>query len=490
MALTIEKKFYADDTWKDLSKIVFTSPNMDSPNNAGTRSHVLPGQGIIGTWYEDTSNMYRVFDDQLESSRSFYGHSSVLDASVNLDSPPSSINITYSGTSSSKFYDDVRDSVGYILGGFDELTVSGTAITTLKPDFINNSYPIEDLFTSDSGWLSADFTGFPSTECWIEVEFDELTRVNRLYLESKSMGGDGNTHAFIGGYTIKAKKNYQDDFVTLISDSSNSRMFNGGTYSYLYINIPFEDSDYFKYYRVYIHDAPVDSDTGDDLVFSSDVYGLGSLIFSTYIYSGTPHENKPFYSFNDDGSADIIYVSDITDNGGGSFTLSVNSVDGSGSLSSGTVISTWGDYDNVSNSISLLVDNSVMFKVTQGEAYDCWLTAWDDATHSTVLNPVLAGDHCRVSAVAYCSTGTDDVTPNESTNPINYIFAPIHNRIFKGDTVFEGTNYYYGTFDLSYKYQTDINGDFLIFRPMLYGIDETMPYGVHDFLIVFHYSYT
>ena len=49
MAVTLTTKFYESggDTWNDLSKIVFTSPNIDSPNTAGTRSHILPGQGTF-----------------------------------------------------------------------------------------------------------------------------------------------------------------------------------------------------------------------------------------------------------------------------------------------------------------------------------------------------------------------------------------------------------------------------------------------------------
>ena len=66
MAVVMTTKFYEEDTpaWHDLSKIVFTSPNIDSPNTAGTRSHILPGQEDLGLWYEDTSNMYRISGKQ------------------------------------------------------------------------------------------------------------------------------------------------------------------------------------------------------------------------------------------------------------------------------------------------------------------------------------------------------------------------------------------------------------------------------------------
>jgi PKD repeat protein len=66
MAVDINTIFYEDynEEWHDLSKIVFTSPYIDNPNTAGMRSHVLPGRGDLGLWYEDTSNMYRVKAEQ------------------------------------------------------------------------------------------------------------------------------------------------------------------------------------------------------------------------------------------------------------------------------------------------------------------------------------------------------------------------------------------------------------------------------------------
>jgi len=64
MAATLTTKFWNGASWLDPAKIVFTSPNMDSPNTAGTRSHVLPDLMDIALWYEDTSNMYRITNNQ------------------------------------------------------------------------------------------------------------------------------------------------------------------------------------------------------------------------------------------------------------------------------------------------------------------------------------------------------------------------------------------------------------------------------------------
>lgn len=130
--------------------------------------------------------------------------------------------------------------------------------------------------------------------------------------------------------------------------------------------------------------------------------------------------------------------------------------------------------------------NSVNFELTFGECYDCRLTAWDDATHTTTLNDIIAGDHCRVSAVALNYDGSDFKSPDSVTE----IQAPVYNRIFKGDTSYMGTDYYYGDFDMTYQVGVDTHGDFIFFRPVLFGLHSGISYGVHDFVIVLHYSYT
>jgi len=131
--------------------------------------------------------------------------------------------------------------------------------------------------------------------------------------------------------------------------------------------------------------------------------------------------------------------------------------------------------------------NSINFQLTAGECYDCRLTAWDDVTHSTTLNEIIAGDHCRVSAFTFNYEGSDFMSPTAT----NVVYAPVYNRIFKGNTSYMGTDYYYGDFDMVYRTAgTDKTGDFLIFKPMLYGLHSGISYGVHDFVIVLHYSYT
>ena len=75
MAVTITTSFYEYDTpaWHDLSTVVFTSPNLVSPNSAGTRSHILPGELPLASWYEVTGDqMWRIYNRQIPSIESFY----------------------------------------------------------------------------------------------------------------------------------------------------------------------------------------------------------------------------------------------------------------------------------------------------------------------------------------------------------------------------------------------------------------------------------
>jgi len=171
-----------------------------------------------------------------------------------------------------------------------------------------------------------------------------------------------------------------------------------------------------------------------------------------------------------------------------SYDLTVSDVTSSGIISSSTNLYVWGFRADLTD-VDFSTTDSVTFEVTSGEAYNCRLTAWDDSSHSTILNDVIAGDHCKVSALAFRSEGTV-LAPEYSLTPDNYIMSPIHNRTFKGNVVFGGTNYYYGDFNLTHRTETDMIGDYLIFKPLLYDIPISFPYGVHDFVITLHYSYT
>lgn len=133
--------------------------------------------------------------------------------------------------------------------------------------------------------------------------------------------------------------------------------------------------------------------------------------------------------------------------------------------------------------------NTVKFQLTAGENYDNRLTAWDDVTHSSTDNYLITNEMVKVSAVAYnyIIGGGSEEDPTSYTE----VYAPVYNWILKGNTTVSGQgNAYYGDFNMTYQTGGDDVGDVLIFRPWLDGIDASVPYGVHDFVITLHYTYT
>lgn len=146
------------------------------------------------------------------------------------------------------------------------------------------------------------------------------------------------------------------------------------------------------------------------------------------------------------------------------------------------------------------IQNSIVFEVTSGENYDNRLTAWDDVTHSSTSNFLIDSNRVKASCANYSwSGGTIDnpsvveyggpVDPGtlEPDNP----FDPQYNITLKGNTTVSGIENFYGDWDMIYSLPTSgRQGDYLIVRPWLDNINASVPYGVHDFVITLHYSYT
>lgn len=143
--------------------------------------------------------------------------------------------------------------------------------------------------------------------------------------------------------------------------------------------------------------------------------------------------------------------------------------------------------------------NSVVFEVTSGENYNNRVTAWDDVTHSSTSNFLIDSDRVKASCANYSWTGgtEDNPTTVKYGGPVDPDtlepedpFGPQYNITLKGNTV-SGSENYYGDFDMIYSTPTSgRNGDYLIVRPWLDNINSSVPYGVHDFVITLHYSYT
>jgi hypothetical protein len=626
MAVTLSSKFYEETNyvWHDISKVVFTSPNMETPQVAGTRSHILPGQGALGLWYEDTANMYRIENAQTLNTTSFFNSETTV-----VSGSPGNDYLYVSNPTDDNFMNNVRDATGVEISGYSE--INGDIIDTDVNTEYNAQGDVEQIYYAEDpgenntyGWKVDRVQAAPTAN--IDIEFSVKTRIVRMkfkpaiYIDSLTdPESPTTTYYYFGNYTIQAKVD---------AESSWSTIYTGANTSTTDATIYLGNSNYYKFYRLSIA-----NNTGLGGASSSH-YGMRGLIFEEYDYSTEPGvTDVTMYNFASDDEAYRIYVSNVEDlpgdtssstetentsssvegvmtdgatekhisvsddyEGGTShgsytyamfanFTKTDNPGTGAASCSldnyipvpmsvtwahnasgpcyftatgtketttydptyriettyeyeitaSGTGIGTLEGDTTVtgtftrdvtinyfpkeasykmtvssttySGSLHDLVDeklymwgyserpldldvkNSVVFAVEFGEAYSCRLTAWDDSTHSTVSNEVFLGDHCRVSALAYRGK-TSLLDPDFTLSPENYIMSPVYNRNFKGNQIVGLEKQYYGDFDLVHQPDSTIYGDYLIFKPVLYGITESFPYGVHDFVITLHYSYT
>jgi hypothetical protein len=229
------------------------------------------------------------------------------------------------------------------------------------------------------------------------------------------------------------------------------------------------------------------AEISDIVVDTADWVGTATIGYTTVASGVNTVSGSVEYTL--DGTTTRTYTANVRAKRD-SYRLYIDEiVTNSGTIEADEELRMWG-YANATRPLDVDTTNSIVFEVTTGEAYDCRLTAWDDATHSTLANELIQGDHARVSAVAFCCGGSSNLAPEIITDPVNLIYPPVHNRILKGNTVFGGEKLYYGDFDMVYRSQTDVHGDFLIFKPQLYGIHSGISYGVHDFLVTLHYSYT
>jgi hypothetical protein len=542
MAVTITTQFYAASLWKNLAKVVFTSPNMDTPNTAGTRSHILPGQQDLGLWYEDTSNMYMIESSQSEETSTYFGYVGELYETFDLDNP--GLYLTIINPNHSDWIEFVRQSV--------DINVDATWDSWPLKFGSNVVNTGTDTFTSSSGTTSVNAfnsTGWTVTDLeddqWVEVQFTTSKRISLVKFQSpagyeskyfkilaKYNLGDAYTELYTGQmyYSNKYQTHYFSNFTPykyyriLIQSQwaaatgkgiKNCKMYEVATDESITTPKPIYIDDV---NRIYVNTANlINNDSVSFKLEVDSVIGTGTVVSGTKLYAwGWPNwktDSGKYASFNADkatGAGAILldnYDSRITTgsyvwlgpstdviNNGATERLLVSSV----STISITVPATsysYKDGDPISatvtvtqGSLDVNTANSVVFEVTNGEAYNCRLTAWDDVTHSSNLNTLFINDNCRVSALAFNCKGSK-TAPTENAGA-SFIHPPVVNQILKGNTVYLGEPLYYGDFDLKYRVDSTIYGDFLMFKPMLYGLSGATPYGVHDYVICLHYSYT
>lgn len=648
MAVVITTKFYEEDTpaWHDLSKIVFTSPNIVSPNIAGTRSHILPGKGDLALWYEDIANMYEIEPIQDTYDTSFYYYCLDTTSGIDLDSNPTSARITVGNYP--QFINFIKRELDVEITGFTSVN-SDITEETLKLEYtmkvvpgygLNNIY-LNNVVSDNKQGCQVEIIS-DILECYIDFELFEPTNVTYIKMEPRYYVSDPNyTWYFIGNFKIQGKTDTVGaSWVDLYTGSNTTNVTKDVFMT--------DNTDYYTYYRILIlNNTSLVDLTEENHAWDKDYYAISGLILYGYEYSTDPGTGHVvLYSFEDDTNSRELHVvnavpvsgdpintiydastdvegtinistfmnesvpttrytidtdkvetstdyhtqavgdsispvisgttgltgttgttiiaedfgvvtvgyidvtgetkiengyiysnlsgqqSDITysDNeynittdityttvisgvvASGTigdvavtgytnryedrdsaprsefYDISITDTVGSGIISQATTLYLW-EQKAALEEVEFSTHDSIVFEVTEGEAYDCRLTAWDDVTHSTTLNHLIAGDYVRVSALAFRAKGTV-LAPDPSTTINNYIASPVYNRIFKGNVVYDETNYYYGDFGLSHRTESDMIGDYLIFKPMLYGIDDTIPYGIHDHVIVLHYSYT
>ena len=237
-------------------------------------------------------------------------------------------------------------------------------------------------------------------------------------------------------------------------------------------------------------------------IYSIDNVGVSEYRVDTDVWIRVPGYlsygdlDKNFIS-NDDGSA--IYV--VGDNGMRRYELdnlatiseqTQYDITFSGTVGTSVVsvteyFNTW-EADLVNSDIWAHGKNTIIFEVTNGEAYNCKLTAWDDDTHSTTSNQILNDSHYRATCAAYKSIGGSKSEPQSG----NYTDAMVHpvgvDKVLKGDSS------YYGVFELAHIPNGGVtgneHGEYLIFLPRLAGMDSTFTAGNYDFVTTLHYSYT
>lgn len=427
MAVTITKKFHNGTEYKDMAKVVFTSPNFDSPYTAGTRSHMPPGGEYIGTWYEAVDYMYRQFDDQdyatfPDEMESFFGKMSVS-GSLNFENATTAL-------------------LWHKYGESFDVVGSGTNIVYKDKD----TYAIIDTCTS----------GTENDVYTANVTFSSVVGsgiVNEWFISNITAEVD----TLVYGTAIGDTNPVQDcNLSTTVYGTSDEEVPStvSGTVSGVLTGI------------MYGSGTVTGDVTGQVQGLLTNTDGESSTVSGTV--SGTL--TGPEYG---------------TVSGTVSGTLSGPMVGPNEYLCFQYTTATPIDADSTEPAMRRHHGgNSVIFSVTFGEAYDCRLTAWDDATHSTTDNKVLSEEHYKVDAIAYRSNVVASAHAPVFLNENCLVYPQVYNLSLKGNES------YYGDFDLIYAIADGEYGEYLSFAPRLVNMDSSFIAGSYDFVTTLHYQYT
>lgn len=137
----------------------------------------------------------------------------------------------------------------------------------------------------------------------------------------------------------------------------------------------------------------------------------------------------------------------------------------------------------------LYLSTSLHIILEFGEAYNCYITAWDDTSHSTTSNVIFDNQLLKLSAAVFRSTNSSGQYPGSNVSDVNNTYVVVS---VVSDMPVKGDDYIFGKFNT--VYYTGISshiGDVISVRPRISEVNKTyFPPGNYDFVITFHYQYT
>ena len=136
----------------------------------------------------------------------------------------------------------------------------------------------------------------------------------------------------------------------------------------------------------------------------------------------------------------------------------------------------------------LLLSSSLHIIIKFGEAYNCYITAWDDTSHTTTTNSVFVNNVLKLSATVFRSKNNSGF-PEHYTGELDETYI-VYSSV--SDMPIKGNDYYFGKFNVVYFIGNSYYvGDVISFRPRISKVTKAIfPPGNYDFVITFHYQYT
>jgi len=519
---------YNRNGWKSISNpsFVFTSPNMDDESDSGLRSHIVAGECEVGTWLEDAAlnKMYKFACAQDES-------------------------MTYPTTIHEYNYDDYRATRVKVATKattpFTKIYLSERPITVPgqwfpNPTVSGNRFEATRITPEINHWwkLNEEGSSYPNfSDSVCSFNLVSSGGVVPVYYppfafyapefngDNDSLIYSNNNFELNGSFSFSFYiDNYGTTATGIDSFGYNSTFINVVTNSGTYFSVGCSESNTITY-SIKTDVAEYKSDTG------------GTLSSGTFVNIVASYDqNKGLYLYKNNNL--LAYNSMVSGTVGSGNLCIGNTAFGYSSTFRGCIndVKYWDDYlyledvneINLINQLDIyptcMFGSSVGEYVTDvspspvemdkglfygfphdkqdshftdtlclimkfGEAYNCYITAWDDSTHSSTLNTVLKEELCKIAACVYRSPDVNtDTWPDDdqqaTTIPCVYDYV--------SDFPIKGNELYYGKFNLVYYVsEPNIIGDMVSIRPRISTINSLVfDPGNYDFVITFHYQYT